>query len=860
MRYYYYINKSFSLNLFSLLKLKSVNYIDFYSIIILLGVYIYKIFLNNFQKEFLINDYKKNSITIILWICSVIILTRYILITYVSLKNSKKSNNVLDLKELYNNKIPKETEFVYISDEDVDYDLLERDKIINQISNTIINCNNNSKFVISLKGAWGAGKTTILNNVKKKLDSKEIIYINDFEPWMYNDKKSLLIAFFDSIMKKINCGFRINEIDVFNKTYLRNVTSNLEYNLGDLFQKDIDIERVKKIINKYLESNNKRIVLVLDNLERCSSEQILFILTTIHNLFNFNRIIYILSYDEQIMKKIFEEELKLDYSYIEKIVQLEFRVPKIDDNVLTNIISACLKNYLFNSKQEIQTDELDKIVKIVTSIIKDLRDLKRIINSTFYASFQKEQYLNCIDMLLSEIISLKNPELWQEISKHRQFYISEDRLVYESEYMYDARKYNIDTRNYFDKLFENNSCEVKQYEPILSYMFPNVNKYIKEKEYKTGENRIQFVAEGFSFHDKDSYRKSVMQKRIYNGKFFDLYFNKTENEFVKIDKEINRFILELNKGNYNDIELFEEYFKVEKIYPGWIEKYTLETFQIYINKINKDKLLDLLRVMYYSYYYVDKTPLFFQGNARDRAEVIISDIITLLSDNDFELFIKEIEKDYCNIYFIRRVLYWQNLESSEETINERYNKLNELYENMIKTIKENKINMYSFENYNINNMVIFFDDDEYMDYIKNCINSDNLMLFILDCITISTSTGKYMYGYKFQKERIDKFYGWYKAKKELEDYPNSKLKEFLMISMNTPSTNQLDEENTYRTDKWISLDDLVIKYLKDKMLLTKLLTKTKNKTLKPLQIVRVYFYASGYPHHHPNISSYHFTF
>ena len=65
---------------------------------------------------------------------------------------------------------------------------------------------------------------------------------------------------------------------------------------------------------------------------------LLFILKTIHNLFDFKRIIYILSYDESAMKKHFESKLDIDYSYLEKIVQLEFSVPKLDRNVLQNVI------------------------------------------------------------------------------------------------------------------------------------------------------------------------------------------------------------------------------------------------------------------------------------------------------------------------------------------------------------------------------------------------------------------------------------------------------------------------------------------------------------------------------------------
>ena len=401
----------------------------------------------------MILPYKITCTNIIIIILGVLLIIRYFYIIIIEIKNKNQtSKNVFDLKQLYDDEIPEHIEFILINDEAANYDLLERDKIINQMTNTIINCNNNSKFVMSLKGSWGSGKTTILNNVKDKLKEENIIFIDDFDPWVYGDTQSLLVAFFDIIMKNINCGFRINEINEFTKTYLKTITTNIKYSVDDMFGNNINVNRIKEIINNYLESNNKKIVLVLDNLERCSSENILFILRTIHNLFNFNRIIYLLSYDETAMKCQFTSKLDLDYSYLEKIVQLEFCVPKINENILQDVVNKCLENYLKHSKYTIPKTEQEEIIKNITGNIKDLRDFKRLINSTFNVSFNNTQDLNNIDMLLIEMIALKNPELWDEININSVYYISEDRYIYNNDYIYNTAKYNIDTTKYFDNL------------------------------------------------------------------------------------------------------------------------------------------------------------------------------------------------------------------------------------------------------------------------------------------------------------------------------------------------------------------------------------------------------------------------
>lgn len=813
------IIKLISLNLQSLLKLKSVNYIDFYSIVIFIAVAIYKINLLVFKNIFIIYPYKEIVSWIILLINGLLIIYRYIYITIIMNKINKikdKSKNIFDLKQLYDNDIPEETQFILIGDNAVDYDLLERDKIINQMTSTIINCNTEEKFVMSLKGNWGSGKTTILNNVKNRLKKENLIFIDDFEPWVYENEQVLLIAFFDTIMKNINCGFRINEINKFTKVYLKTIAANTGYSLNDLFENNMDIKRIKKIVNNYLEANDKKIVLVLDNLERCSSEHILFILKTIHNLYDFKRIIYILSYDEIAMKKHFEKKLDIDYTYLEKIIQLEFTVPKLDENVLQNVMNKCVSNYIKHSKVSIDENERQKLIRIIVNEIKDLRDFKRIINSTFNASFNNMQDLNSLDMLLIEIIALKNIKLWNEINNHSIYYISEDRYVYDNEYLYNTEKYNIDTTKYFNDLFENNKFNINNYKEILSYLFPNIKKYFEENRYHK-KDKIEFIYEHQVSIDQKEYRASVLNKRIYNSKYFNLYFNKNENEFIKIDQKINDFIEYINNNDFEPDNLYKKYFEMEKVYPGWVEKYTLETFQMNLEKIMEEKRLTLLLVIYFSYYIIDDSPLFFQLNAKGRTQVLISDLIIMLSNNDFDKFTKKIEKDYHNLYLIREISYWLNPENRHnELVNSsRYEIIKNIYEKMLQKIKENKINMYSFENYNRYNMILLFDDENYMSFIKKKISKDNLMLFILDCISVST--GSYGIGYNFNTQNIDKFYGWEKAKKDLEKCPESSLKAFLIQATQTPSPyKNIDEQDTYHVENPVDLNGLIIQYLNRK--------------------------------------------
>ena len=55
------------------------------------------------------------------------------------------------------------------------------------------------------------------------------------------------------------------------------------------------------------------------------------------NVFDFERVIYILSFDSDRVKKAFENDLGIDYQYLKKIIQMQIHVPEVDRNVLTGI-------------------------------------------------------------------------------------------------------------------------------------------------------------------------------------------------------------------------------------------------------------------------------------------------------------------------------------------------------------------------------------------------------------------------------------------------------------------------------------------------------------------------------------------
>ena len=112
--------------------------------------------------------YKLIGAVVVVVICLGLARFRKSVMNRVNCNHKETGSNTYTLKELYEGQIEKNTgELILLEEEAVDYDLLRRDELVKSLVRTIENCRPNKKFVLSLSGNWGSGKTTILNIVKR---------------------------------------------------------------------------------------------------------------------------------------------------------------------------------------------------------------------------------------------------------------------------------------------------------------------------------------------------------------------------------------------------------------------------------------------------------------------------------------------------------------------------------------------------------------------------------------------------------------------------------------------------------------------------------------------------------------------
>ncbi|EII2599399.1 hypothetical protein LG688_002863, partial [Listeria innocua] len=179
-------------------------------------------------------------------------------------------SNVIDLKDIYDNNLGNVDKDLYVSEIDVTYDLLNRDIFTNQLYEIVSNLNSQNRFVISLEGAWGSGKTTILNNLSKKLEGrKDLIILDEFEPWLFTNQEMLLKNMLEELLENSGLGYSSIKIDKFIQQVSNATLTSSKYKfLNVLFSNNdsMGIKNVKNDIEELLSSTGKRVVYIIDNL------------------------------------------------------------------------------------------------------------------------------------------------------------------------------------------------------------------------------------------------------------------------------------------------------------------------------------------------------------------------------------------------------------------------------------------------------------------------------------------------------------------------------------------------------------------------------------------------------------------
>ena len=635
--------------------------------------------------------------------------------------------NVLDLRDIIKKEVDLKdyNDLILIDENEVDYDLLKRKGIINNLLHVITRSSSSKSFTIGLNGKWGSGKTTIINNVLAKIYNDSHYSIIKFDPWMFNSDEAMLEAFLKDIIEKTDFNISIsnrNEIihDVISSIFPSKYHPLLKYVTKE-FKCHKENLNITKIVNNYLKNNNKKMIIIIDNLDRIDGKKAIFLIKCLDTVLNFENTINILLYDEEIINEALKREFHFNEKYMEKLVQLKIDVPVIDKYTINDIKTSVLSNLKYNGKRIIDYRD-DEVYEF-----DNLRELKRFLNSIILLTVDTNDTLNSKDSEHLKFIRLKCPELYYEIWNNKKYYILYDRKYDPEIYTFDYDRLNKEAKEYFEKLYKND--KYKEYLRYAEEIFPNM------KNSKTSFDI-------FSYHiDESSYSDSVLNNRASNTRYFDLYFTDEENDFVRIKNDAKNIVKIINESNdyYNELEKTIKKYNPDELKVFW------EIFDLYLDKIPNEKSFQLTTILIDAFSYTKDRLLFFELDSKQRLYIIISRLMSKISTSEYEKFKKLFEKNYKSLSLLSNLKYW--IENNKKK-GIKYNfDFDIFYNELCQNIFNKKINIYSLKYYKKNNIwaLYRFNRNLTIEYVKEIINKKNVYLVLNDLVSSASGDGSYRY-------------------------------------------------------------------------------------------------------------------
>lgn len=318
---------------------------------------------------------------------------------------------------------------------------------------------------LAITAPWGTGKTSFLNLILEHISKRDFEVVR-FIPRDSKSYKTIQEDFFNSI------ACVLSKYDSRCSNTLKDYMASLQLidNRG-VVEKLVNFYRIwnkdslKDSIKKSFVSLDKKVLVLIDDFDRLSKDEILEVLKLIDSNAAFTNLVFLTAYDkEQVNKSLGDLYTTKDAYFVDKFFNLEFTIPSRPYSYISRYIEDKLCKFL--NANESEKKNIQQTITNRSSLFEEyiptLRDAKRFINQ-FVLDYKQVRGDVIIDeFLLVKLIKYRYPELYRSLYKKE--YVERKSFLYSSMNIWYLKE-KIDEKL---KLL-----------PILKLLFPKDNNSVR---------------------------------------------------------------------------------------------------------------------------------------------------------------------------------------------------------------------------------------------------------------------------------------------------------------------------------------------------------------------------------------------
>jgi len=283
-------------------------------------------------------------------------------------------------------------------------------------------------FVMGLTGAWGSGKTFILNMTVDALGDQAVVV--QFNPWMFSGTEALVSSFFDEVGKQLERrDSAIKAIAEKLAKYGRllsplasfvgagsavNAAADI---IGD-FASQPSVFQQRQELRALLEALDRRLVVIVDDVDRLRPEEVLDMVRLVSLVGDFPNTLYLLAFDRgRVEECLGEGSPERGRAYLEKIVQVTHDVPAARQPDVTSIFLAGLQRLV----DTVPTGPLDAgdwqniFAFVVRPLLATPRSVRRLLGSLSMTMRLVGDEVALADLIGIEAVRVLQPAMFDAV-------------------------------------------------------------------------------------------------------------------------------------------------------------------------------------------------------------------------------------------------------------------------------------------------------------------------------------------------------------------------------------------------------------------------------------------------------------
>jgi Cdc6-like AAA superfamily ATPase len=234
-------------------------------------------------------------------------------------------------------------------------------------------------LVIGVFGEWGSGKTSLLQQVREQLESDQTSAVAWFEPWKHQYDQNPVLPLLHAVVRDLDLESRedirrtllvISEAlgSMVLSTTSRMTVTDLRSSIRAYDEANFQLRSERTRLDEHFsglvthalhERGSSRLVVFIDDLDRCLPDQILALLEALKLYLNRTDCVFFLAVDSQRLVQAVTGKYKdvgIDGAdYLEKIVQLPFQMPRLSPTTFKDYLNLLLPDDLKAAAEVLST-------------------------------------------------------------------------------------------------------------------------------------------------------------------------------------------------------------------------------------------------------------------------------------------------------------------------------------------------------------------------------------------------------------------------------------------------------------------------------------------------------------------------